>query len=456
MMKLFPSIVSSVFKADCKGALRFSVLFRRNGFGRLVFTLMTGTAIAQAVSVLATPILGRLYHPEDFGVFAMFVTVLLVTAPVVCARYELAIVPAENDDDAFGLFLLSCIVSLLFGILIFLSFQNRQLLQAIGLGPVIPYSAVVVFGVILNGIYQALLQFATRERRFRHIAKSQMLQSGGGVVFQASAGASTGLGPAGLIWGQIVGTSIAFLAVGRGLQRSWLAWRERHARNSIRALREVAIAHKNHPIFLPWGGFLNALAQKMPVLMLSAFYGPFFLGLYSIADRLLRTPAMLIGQSSSQVLFQKMTEPYMKANMPRLIVVWTVGMTLISAVPFTLFYFFSRPLFSFILGPKWAAAGALAAVLIPIYWGILVVSPISTILIIANRQALLVSIQALILSSSFGSLWLGHRWFADGAKTLLLYSVVQCGVYIVYYCALWSTAKSMARKQTQVAATRVA
>src|SRR5207248_936122 len=154
-----------------------------------------------------------------------------------CARYELAIVPAENDDDAFGLFLLSCIVSLLFGILIFLGFQSPQPLQAIGLGPVIPYSAVVVIGVILNGIYQALLQFATRERRFRHIATSQMLQSGGGAVFQASAAASTiGLGPSGLIWGQIVGTSVAFLAVGRGLQISRLAWRERHQHNSIRAL----------------------------------------------------------------------------------------------------------------------------------------------------------------------------------------------------------------------------
>jgi O-antigen/teichoic acid export membrane protein len=374
----------------------------------------------------------------------------MVSAPVVCARYELAIVPAENDEDAFGLLLLSCVISVVLGILVFLAFQQRMLMTAIGLGPIIRYSAIIAFGVTLSGIYQAFLQFSTRERRFRDIATSQIIQSGAGVAVQTGIGLASSLGPLGLICGQVSGTCLAFGSMGRGVRSGWIAWKKNHDRNSIQALRKIAGHYKNHPIFLPWGGFVNALAQKLPVLMLSAFYGPLFLGLYSVADRLLRTPATLIGQSSSQVLFQKMTERHVKARMPRLVLTWAIGMTLVSILPFTFFYFFSRPLFSFLLGPQWAPAGTLAAALIPIYWGVLVVSPISTILIVANRQALLVSIQLLILLSSFGSLWLGHRLFNDGVKTLLFYSMMQLGVYIIYYFALWSTAKSMANKQVPI------
>jgi O-antigen/teichoic acid export membrane protein len=194
---------------------------------------------------------------------------------------------------------------------------------------------------------------------------------------------------------------------------------------------------------------VNALAQKLPVLMLSAFYGPFFLGLYALADRLLRTPVSLVGQSSSQVFFQKMTERHVKARMPRLILIWAGAMTLCSAVPFTLFYFFSRPLFGLILGNKWEPAGDLAAVLIPIYWGGLVVTPISTMLIVANRQAMLLGIQVLFLIAGFGSLWIGHRLFSSGAQTLMLYSIVQWVVYVIYLCGLLSTAKAVAREQAQ-------
>ena len=309
------------------------------------------------------------------------------------------------------------------------------------------YSIPLAIGVVLNGMYQALAQFATREQKFRKIAKSQMFQSGGMAVAQVSTGAINGSGGLPLIGGQILGTVLSCLTVGRGVRKGWSVWRQRCRGRSFLALKTVAVRYRNHPLFLPWGGFVNALGQRLPVLMLSAFYGPFFLGLYALADRLLKTPATLVGQSSSQVFFQKMTERHIKAQMPRLIITWALGMTVVSALPFTLFYFFSRPLFAVVLGKQWEPAGALAAVLIPIYWGALIVTPISTMLIVANRQALLLGIQLLFLVAGFGALWFGHRLFSTGIHTLLLYSIVQWLVYVLYLWALFSTAKAMAREQ---------
>ena len=48
----------------------------KSEFSRNVLTLMTGTTIAQAIPIAISPILTRIYTPEDFGVFALFIGVV--------------------------------------------------------------------------------------------------------------------------------------------------------------------------------------------------------------------------------------------------------------------------------------------------------------------------------------------------------------------------------------------
>ena len=61
-------------------------------FSRNVLTLVTGTTLAQAIPVLISPILTRLYSPEDFGVYAIYFSVLMITSVVATGKYEMAIV----------------------------------------------------------------------------------------------------------------------------------------------------------------------------------------------------------------------------------------------------------------------------------------------------------------------------------------------------------------------------
>lgn len=49
--------------------------FPKGEFTRNVLTLMTGTTIAQAIPVAISPILTRIYTPQDFGIFALFVSI---------------------------------------------------------------------------------------------------------------------------------------------------------------------------------------------------------------------------------------------------------------------------------------------------------------------------------------------------------------------------------------------
>ena len=83
-------------------------------FGRNVLTLMTGTTIAQAIPVAITPILTRLYTPEDFGLLAVFVAFSTILGSISSGRYELAIMLPENDEDAINIAALCFLLSIIF------------------------------------------------------------------------------------------------------------------------------------------------------------------------------------------------------------------------------------------------------------------------------------------------------------------------------------------------------
>ena len=56
---------------------------------------MSGTMIAQAVPVLVSPVLTRLYSPAELGNLALFVSIINVAGTVIAGRYEMAILFAQ-------------------------------------------------------------------------------------------------------------------------------------------------------------------------------------------------------------------------------------------------------------------------------------------------------------------------------------------------------------------------
>jgi len=59
---------------------------RAGGYFRDVGVLVTGTAVAQAIPLAASPILTRLFGPEDFGLVGVFLAIATVLAVVSTGR----------------------------------------------------------------------------------------------------------------------------------------------------------------------------------------------------------------------------------------------------------------------------------------------------------------------------------------------------------------------------------
>ena len=60
---------------------RFIALFAENSFAKNVTILASGTALAQVLPLLSAPVLTRLFSPEDFGAFSLFLAILLFLLP---------------------------------------------------------------------------------------------------------------------------------------------------------------------------------------------------------------------------------------------------------------------------------------------------------------------------------------------------------------------------------------
>jgi O-antigen/teichoic acid export membrane protein len=191
-------------------------------FIRNVATLMTGTTFAQALLIIIAPILTRLYTPDDFGVFALYTSILGILSVIACLRYELAIVLPEKDEDAANLLvlcLLICsVISLMALVLVALFRDSFALLLS---APKISFWLwFLPASLFLTGTFQALNYWSTRRKQFKRLAIRQITQNSVTAVTQIASGASLNAGAGGLIGGYIAGQAAA---TGR---LAWRVWKE--------------------------------------------------------------------------------------------------------------------------------------------------------------------------------------------------------------------------------------
>ena len=64
---------------------------KKENFASDVLTLAGGTTFAQILTILSVPILTRLYGPEDFGVWALYISITSIITVIACMRYEYSI-----------------------------------------------------------------------------------------------------------------------------------------------------------------------------------------------------------------------------------------------------------------------------------------------------------------------------------------------------------------------------
>src|ERR1051325_11336903 len=110
--------------------LRLSHLLK-SSLAANVLTLMTGTVIAQAITVSLSPVVTRLFSPSAFGVVGVYVAVLSIVSAFMTFRYDQALMLPKVDRDAAHLLwaALLCVATFSYvSLLICAQFQSQILI----------------------------------------------------------------------------------------------------------------------------------------------------------------------------------------------------------------------------------------------------------------------------------------------------------------------------------------
>lgn len=405
-------------------------LYPRTAFWKNVFTLTAGTAIAQLIPVLISPVLTRLYSPEDFGIFGLYFSCTMILSVVVCGRYDMAILLPEKDKDRVNLlvlcFFIATVVSIVVGgsVLIWKDalaklFKNSSINSQLVWIPV---------SVFLVGIFQSLNFWANRNNQYKHLAVSRISRS-----FVAS-GLSIFFGFAklkksGLILADIFGQLLAFIYL---LYKTWNSVRKLFSEVSVKGILAVAIRYKRFPKFSMASGLLEKAAGNAPILLLTIFFTSLEAGFFALAYRVISAPVSLVATAIGDVFRQEASVVYGSSGNCRNIFRATfIKLLLISVPGFVLGFILIKFLFTTVFGAEWETAGLYCQIMCGMFFLQFIFSPLSSMFIIAEKQHIDMLNNFLLFTLCLLAFWIAKHYFNNATVAIVLYSIV----YILKYTA---------------------
>lgn len=398
--------------------------FLKSEFSRNVLTVMSGAGIAQVFPIIFALVTTKLYSPKDFGVFALYTALFYIATTIATLRYELAINLPADETSAINVFLVSVVITIancaLLAIPIILF--NQRISSLFRNTHLAPWLYFLPFHCCIYGICLSLNNWLNRKKLFYVISIASILQAIVSGITQISIGCFGGYG---LIIGLFVGNFTAFLYMLRGFNKS-----RSSIQTSVPELMTTAKTYHRFPVLQMPATLIEMASTHLPTILLNRFFGTEVVGLFSISQRFIRIPISLISTSFGAVFRQRASEVYALTGNARPIFNKTLQrLVIIAIIPFSILAVFAPDLFAIILGEKWRTAGEYARILSPMVCLSFIVSPLSTMIIIAQKHSYDLITQVLLFISVACALFIGYSIFGSVQYSLGLMSVV----YVIKY-----------------------
>lgn len=360
-----------------------------------MLTLLKGAGLARLIGIASIPILARIYTPEDYGILALYIAFVTILMPIMTLRYVQAIPLPRMDVVAFNLFSLCSKLIVFFSVLlgILLYIWGGQLLVWFNMEALMPWRWLIVIGAAGAATYELFSLWATRKKQYQIIAKTEVTQSFIGNLVKIGLGLLA-FKSSGMIIGQFISQSAGIVSFIKNARQDFKAYLPKVQKNKEKF---VAKYYQDFVWFRLPSQFLLSLTSQAPVMMMAALYSKEATGQLSLAIMAMALPIGLIGQALSKAYYAEVAavgkRDLLKIRRITLLVqkkLFLVGM------PITLMtMFLAEPIFSLIMGEKWATAGKYAAILSPYILLQLTSTPLMQVLNIVGSQAVFLILNTL-------------------------------------------------------------
>jgi len=392
-------------------------------FWKHLLTVMSGSMAAQALPILAAPLITRLCTPAQMGAFSVWFGVVAIAAVVATLRMENAMIFDQRRQrqhlcfsvvawSASWLALLMTAAAILIKMC---CLTGMSWLGALTLG----------MAAWLTATMQTTLAYAASHNAFGPAAKARIVAAGGIALAQLAI-LSVGVGSGALMAGHLVGLAMGLVAArillkpplgrrggarppGRKLRQAlaglhWRTWREgmrdkalacacRLSRHGVSALlpsrtqRAFLLTHRALWNFTLPANLLNTGVGQLPLLIIGARHGAMAAGLFALTQRVLAAPISLLAASVHEVFKRESVRQFQDTGNCRPAYLHALRvLLLLGFVPSLILLLASPALFAFAFGEAWRGAGELAQILAPLYFLNFLASPLSYVFFVAGRQ----------------------------------------------------------------------
>lgn len=398
----------------------------QGSFFRSTRLVLFGMVVAQAIPLLGSLLIARLYLPTEFGAFSTWLGVAMTGAVLVTGRLEMALViEADGEPRRFAMsatLATICAVSVVLFVCVLGVYGLA--LDAHDLTP----GLVLAFlpATFLMAVTQTWQSWAAAEGFYRALSWIRIAQALGVTGVQVGVGwlMPSALGLAiGHTLGVLLGVVVAMWMMPLSL-RSFLPWIEFRTK-----LRAFWSSHRRFPLFALPADLTNTVAGQLPLLFITSKFGADATGFYALALRILGGPISLLGTAVLDVFKRRAATSFRDLGhckedyVSTFRVLFVLGGLLALGVMLV-----AEPLFAWAFGETWRQAGVIAVWLMPMFALRFVASPLSYVFYIAGGQRVDLVWQCGLLMMTLLVFMAGF----DFESTVKAYAAGYAGMYVVY------------------------
>lgn len=404
---------------------------RSHNLIRQISGMMLLTAAGQGLYLLAGPFIGRLYSPEEVGIFGLFVTAWTFLALFGCGLYDLAIPGARDDDEARRLSALSAVLGFGAGAVSGLLITTAAHYDWFGFGILPIWAGMVMFVGMLTHTAVLIGQgWSIRRDQVMRIGEANVVMNGLRSVLQVLGGF---LAP---LWSvMMIGEIVA-----RVVQARWMARRDEadsSSRFSWNGLIPTMHQNRRFPIVFGPAFLLDSVAMLVQTSMIGVLFGAAEMGQFFLMRRTLDLPVAFAFRSLSDLFLARQIEIarvaperlqpfFLRASGALAIGAMLAGLPLIIWGP---------DLFRIFYGANWGVAGTLAAIMVPSFVLNLAVAPVSRVFQISSKAHLRLIPGVINLAGTLLVYWLAtsQSWALE--HTVIGLSAAISLQFLVYFFA---------------------
>lgn len=394
--------------------------------------LFSGTIISQLIPFLLSPVLTRIYNPDDFGLFGLYFSVTQIFSVFIAARYEMAIILPKEHKDGVNLLALSCLITSAISFLAFIPvfFFRNEIEILLNNKFSSSWIYLIPFSVFLTGITQAFINWFNRKEQYTAISISRVSRSG------VTAGASVAWAflpfkYAGLIIGDIIGQLIGLLYI---LVKFFHADKFLLKTVTNENMFSQAKRYSQFPKYNVASGLFEKIAGHLPVFFLTAFFGPIVAGFFTLSQRVISAPSAIVARAIGDVFRVEANAEFLETGGAKRIFNNTFKkLFFLSIVPFSILFFFAPSLFEFVFGNEWVKAGEYAQLMTVMFFLQFVTSPLSSMFLVAEKQKIDLFIQIFLVAALALCMYAGEKFLGGVETAIIIYTVVYSCKYLIEF-----------------------